>query len=780
MAVRVIKKSLAGSEDLLLGFGTELQVRNDKNIEITRINASNIPYDDSNSIADTITKKVDTLADMRAMNELPETVWCSGYHSKNDGAFGSHFYRLKGMKTTETDNSGTIIIVSVGGSDYVYELQYSGAVNVKWFGAVGYSTANGTSNTVDSTSSIQAAIDSYSGIDGGEVYFPRGKYRIDGTLMVTKAGTRLVGESNRTSQLICRTGTLALDVEILYGAYTNTAQEYCKFGIDNLGIGASYYASGTTYDSGGADPLKILANTATGIRLRNVFSDSFNNLLTFGFNKHIEFDGVHLCTFNSLVQVNMVQDHPSLPNFKTTIHNRGVGIIGSSVLNPAGEKGGVTNSFIGGWFENTSIDTTNMGGTIFQGIDFEPQSNTNIIGRGNIFRNNRFERFDIFSQADRGSHYDKFPWFQIDGDNCVFEDNILNWTGATIYSPYNLYVVNGDNNYIKLQNQFNTSGLVKFGPEAKGNTIDFHTQFNDYINTSKNANYKYESCHIEQNNYVNTINYIDDENGRKIINTGSVVSGHGTFTRKINFTSTLNSSNWLPQGVTRSLLDVSELPDRRQNLEAFTKLTVNDVSSNVRFQLGSGSSIAITKAGVYTSTALIYIPSSTVGRVRFGTYYGAHSTVYPRDRWVFVVARGYFEVGEYAYPGIRFLDAVVGDIAYIGEISLTEGHLGCYNDTNKSSIHNPESPTKSKYPAIVSRTGAGLLNTFPRGVLFSLYIKDLDNPANYYVGTGYRKPDGTPVITRTGSTIIDTTTTNAGGTVTIIGATNYIATVQEL
>ena len=57
MAVRVIKKSLAGSEDLLLGFGTEVQVRNDKNIEITKINASNIPYDDSTSIADTITKK---------------------------------------------------------------------------------------------------------------------------------------------------------------------------------------------------------------------------------------------------------------------------------------------------------------------------------------------------------------------------------------------------------------------------------------------------------------------------------------------------------------------------------------------------------------------------------------------------------------------------------------------------------------------------------------------------------------------------------------------------
>ncbi len=57
MAARVIKKSLAGSEDLLLGFGTEVQVRNDKNIEITKINASKIPYDETLST----TEKIDSL-----------------------------------------------------------------------------------------------------------------------------------------------------------------------------------------------------------------------------------------------------------------------------------------------------------------------------------------------------------------------------------------------------------------------------------------------------------------------------------------------------------------------------------------------------------------------------------------------------------------------------------------------------------------------------------------------------------------------------------------------
>ena len=183
MAVRVIKKSLAGSEDLLLGFGTEVQVRNDKNIEITKINASNIPYDETKSISASITKKVDTLADMRAMNELPETVWCSGYHSKNDGAFGSHFYRLKGLKTTETDNSGTVISVSVGGSDYVYELQYDGAVNVKWFGAKGDGITDDTAAFTNTIASFGTIVDTNYPTVRRSILVSAGRYKITSILI---------------------------------------------------------------------------------------------------------------------------------------------------------------------------------------------------------------------------------------------------------------------------------------------------------------------------------------------------------------------------------------------------------------------------------------------------------------------------------------------------------------------------------------------------------------------------------------------------------------------
>lgn len=121
-----------------------------------------------------LTVTVDTLANLRNISYPANTVWASGYHTKNDGAFGSHIFRLKGVKTTETDNSGTVIVATIGGVDYVYELQYDGAVNVKWFGVKNY-TGN---ETFDNSSLIQSCINSLS-TTGGTICGTRGEvYRI--------------------------------------------------------------------------------------------------------------------------------------------------------------------------------------------------------------------------------------------------------------------------------------------------------------------------------------------------------------------------------------------------------------------------------------------------------------------------------------------------------------------------------------------------------------------------------------------------------------------------
>ena len=113
-----------------------------------------------------LTVTVNTLADLKNISYPANTVWASGYHTKNDGAFGSHIFRLKGVKTTETDNGGTVIIATIGSVDYVYELQFDGDVNVKWFGAKG----NGI--TDDTQAFIKAS--------GG--YVPSGNYKVTSTV----------------------------------------------------------------------------------------------------------------------------------------------------------------------------------------------------------------------------------------------------------------------------------------------------------------------------------------------------------------------------------------------------------------------------------------------------------------------------------------------------------------------------------------------------------------------------------------------------------------------
>ena len=122
------------------------------------------------------TKKVDMLYSLRTITEAYETVWVSGYHTKNDGAFGSHIFRLKGVKTTETDNGGTVIIATIGGVDYVYELQYDGAVNVKWFGAKGDGSIE--------TAILNYALQTSKAIGATEIDFGSGRYETDAELII--------------------------------------------------------------------------------------------------------------------------------------------------------------------------------------------------------------------------------------------------------------------------------------------------------------------------------------------------------------------------------------------------------------------------------------------------------------------------------------------------------------------------------------------------------------------------------------------------------------------
>lgn len=127
-----------------------------------------------------ILKQVDTIASLRAMSEKPSTVYVTGYHTAGDNAFGSNFYKL--IESAGVDNGGTII-VPTGVTTYNYALQYSGAVNAKWFGAKGDGIA-------DDTTAIQSAIT----VAIGGVYIPKGNYLITAELSNIGNCTRIFGD----------------------------------------------------------------------------------------------------------------------------------------------------------------------------------------------------------------------------------------------------------------------------------------------------------------------------------------------------------------------------------------------------------------------------------------------------------------------------------------------------------------------------------------------------------------------------------------------------------
>jgi hypothetical protein len=100
-----------------------------------------------------------------------------------DPVRGGLFRMLSGSYTVD---NGTVFS-GPGGTYWVR--QYQGAKNIRWYGALGDSTTN-------STTAFQNAMNT-----AGDIYVPKGKYIISGTL-AGKGYTRLIGEDRNTTQLI--------------------------------------------------------------------------------------------------------------------------------------------------------------------------------------------------------------------------------------------------------------------------------------------------------------------------------------------------------------------------------------------------------------------------------------------------------------------------------------------------------------------------------------------------------------------------------------------------
>lgn len=135
-----------------------------------------------------IQASVTTIALLRSYTVTPSipngaAVQVTGYYAPNDGGGGVYVWN---STSTATDNGGNVI-QPTGVSTGRWILQYSGALNVRSFGAKGDSQA-------DDTSAIQTAINYVQTAGGGTIFIPAGTYKLTATISITANRVRLIGE----------------------------------------------------------------------------------------------------------------------------------------------------------------------------------------------------------------------------------------------------------------------------------------------------------------------------------------------------------------------------------------------------------------------------------------------------------------------------------------------------------------------------------------------------------------------------------------------------------
>lgn len=146
----------------------------------------------------------DTVAELRAMvDELGAVAVLTGYYARGDGGGGVFYWD----DTPAVDDGGTFLNANgyKGAAAAGWRRLYSGAINVRWFGAIGGSLANDGPG-------IQNAIDAIANNVGGRVILPHtaNGYFLTSTLSISsQAGIIIEGEkgqpdANHHPQLVWR------------------------------------------------------------------------------------------------------------------------------------------------------------------------------------------------------------------------------------------------------------------------------------------------------------------------------------------------------------------------------------------------------------------------------------------------------------------------------------------------------------------------------------------------------------------------------------------------
>jgi len=234
--------------------GTPANIYTDSDYSITVRNKNEtlIYTSLSNNAEVGLTSSVDTIGDLIGLDEATTTeeLEVYGYYAKGDGVGGLFIWDSTANKPDA--NGGTIIDPSVslanqgtGIGTGCWMRQYSGAINIKWFGAKpDYSAGSGTNNS----GYLQAAIDyiETGNIGGGEIFIPKGDYFFTDTVTIDFGGVAIIGESRRSTRLFIKTtGTSFIDVPLpspdtagsTYFAFKMSNMRIQGYGTDGLGAG---------------------------------------------------------------------------------------------------------------------------------------------------------------------------------------------------------------------------------------------------------------------------------------------------------------------------------------------------------------------------------------------------------------------------------------------------------------------------------------------------------------------------------------------------------------
>lgn len=206
----------------------------------------------------TLKLDVQTIAALKALDvsAIPDKMQAlvGGYYVHGDGGGGQFYYDAS---ASDTDNTGTVIAPTAGAGRW--KRIYSGAVNVKWFGAKGDGVA-------DDTASIVAAIAA-----AKDVYIPIGTYKVSSTITIPDNGS-IVGDGNAQSILLAD----SISGPVIY--------------------------NGSSFTKGQkVDGLKITGTATTGVQYHNCSPGYVGNVTVYGtFDYGFEFSLSFGCTFENL------------------------------------------------------------------------------------------------------------------------------------------------------------------------------------------------------------------------------------------------------------------------------------------------------------------------------------------------------------------------------------------------------------------------------------------------------------------------------------------------